>query len=103
MNYFDIISNVAKERGYTMKRLEREIGLSDGAIYKWKTTTPGIDKLVSAAKILDCSMDELLGIKKEPADGELDEQIVQMIKILSSLPEEKLQRVKDFLAGISGS
>ncbi len=100
MNYFEVISETAKERGYSMKRLEREIGLSDGAIYKWRTTTPGIDKLIAAADVLDVSIDHLLGIKKEPAESELDDQIVRLLK---DLPEEKLQRVRDFLAGLSGS
>ena len=100
MNYFDTVQKLAKERGYTAKRLEREAGFSEGAIYKWKTSTPTIEKIVAVARILDVSVDELLGIKKEPAESELDEQIV---RLLADLPEEKLQRVRDFLAGLSGS
>ena len=103
MDIFTNVKEIAKNKSITIAQIERDTGIAANTMRKWAAHSPSIDKVWILSNYLDCSVDEILGIKKEPADGELDEQIIQMVRILSSLPEDKLQRVRDFLAGISGS
>lgn len=100
MELIDRIKSIASAKGISIKNLEDAAGLGRGTIYKWETSSPRLDKLLQVADVLGVSIDEILGIKKEPAESELDDQIVMLLK---DLPEDKLQRVRDFLAGISGS
>lgn len=50
----------------TQKELGDKIGVSQGAIAQWEngTTIPTTDKLPTLAKVLHCTVDELL---REPA------------------------------------
>lgn len=96
----DNIRIIAKSKGMSVQKVEKEAGIANGVIGKWNYSEPRLDKIIAVADVLGVSVDELLGIKKEPAESELDDQIVRLLK---DLPEEKLQRVRDFLAGLSGS
>ena len=100
MDIFTNIKTIAKSKGISVARIERDTGIAANTMRKWAAHSPSIDKIIVLADYLECSTDEILGIKKEPAESELDEQIV---RLLADLPEEKLQRVRDFLAGLSGS
>lgn len=98
-NIKERIRTIAKEQGYSLTELEKAAGLGNGVIGGWDRSSPRLDKFIAVADTLGVTVDELLGIKKEPAESGLDEQIVRMLR---DLPEDKIQRVRDFLAGISG-
>lgn len=101
MDIFTNIQAIAKSKGIALAKIEKDCGFGSNTMRKWAIHSPSIDKLIKVADYLGCSVDELIeGTKKEPVIDELKDQIVQAIL---SLPEDKLQRVRDFLAGISGS
>lgn len=54
------IKKICDERKISISQLERDSGLSNGAICKWKTTNPTVDNLKAVAKILNVTVDELL-------------------------------------------
>jgi transcriptional regulator with XRE-family HTH domain len=70
MNYILLIN---KEKGYTIMKLEKESGLSNGQIGKWKTQKPSYDKVASVANTLNVSLDWLI-TGKETEDLTQDER-----------------------------
>lgn len=55
------VKDLAYEKGISIAALEREIGLANGAIYKWDKSSPTIDKLSKVANYFNVSTDYLLG------------------------------------------
>lgn len=61
MTTFDRIKKIAKEKGYSLTKLNDEAGLGKGTIYNWKRINPTGDNLQRVAKVLGVSTDRLLG------------------------------------------
>nr|DAP64116.1 MAG TPA: Cro/C1-type HTH DNA-binding domain protein [Caudoviricetes sp.]DAU31258.1 MAG TPA: Cro/C1-type HTH DNA-binding domain protein [Caudoviricetes sp.]DAZ51051.1 MAG TPA: Cro/C1-type HTH DNA-binding domain protein [Caudoviricetes sp.] len=59
-NIFDKVSKRAAEKGISINLLESQAGVSTGSIYKWNTVSPTIRSLSKVAKVLGCTIDELL-------------------------------------------
>lgn len=61
--FFDIFSNLCKEKGVSKTRAAAEIGLSNSITTKWKKTgaTPGGDTLEKVADYFGVSIEYLLG------------------------------------------
>lgn len=65
---YENIARLCKERGTTVKALERELGFGENTIYKWKNSVPGADKLKLVADHFGVTIDELL--KEESVEEE---------------------------------
>lgn len=48
------------EKNMTIQQLEKEAGLSNGSIGKWKKSSPNIYSLMAVAKVLEVKVDKLL-------------------------------------------
>lgn len=59
-NIFDKVSKKAVEKGISINLLESRAGVSTGCIYKWNTVSPTVRSLSKVAKVLGCTIDELL-------------------------------------------
>ena len=59
-NIFDKVSKKAVEKGISINLLENRAGVSTGSIYKWNTVSPTVRSLSKVAKVLGCTIDELL-------------------------------------------
>ena len=59
------IRKLCKDRQTTVAQIEREIGLSNGTISKWASSSPTVNNLKAVADYLGVSMDELLAEDKE--------------------------------------
>ena len=57
---YDKIKELCKERGVSVTSVEKEAGLSNGAISKWNNVSPTIDNLQAVAKVLKVKVDKLL-------------------------------------------
>lgn len=51
----------------TIDQIEREAGLSERTIRRWDDHSPSIDKVFRVAKVLGCTVDDL--VKDEDAPG----------------------------------
>lgn len=60
---YENVRALANKRGLSLTEVEKQAGLSRGIICKWKTASPTADKLQAVAKILKCSVDDLLSTK----------------------------------------
>lgn len=89
MNTYEIIKDLAKEKGISIRQLEINFGYSNGYIGSWKRQTPNSNELSRIADYFDVSVDYLLGRteKKRYYDlTEKDERDIQ--KELQSLIDD---------------
>lgn len=57
---YENVKNAANAKGYSINRLEKELGFARSYIGKFKTITPSIDKIQKIADFLDVSVDSLM-------------------------------------------
>lgn len=90
----DIIKELCREKGISIPKLEKEVGLSNGSIYNWNRSYPSIDKVVKVADYFNISIDKLIGRENnEPAitmaarkcEGELTADETLLLKKLANL------------------
>jgi transcriptional regulator with XRE-family HTH domain len=58
---YDNIKKVCKEKGLSVSSVEKQAGLSTGAISKWNTSSPTIEKLQAVATVLKVNVNKLIG------------------------------------------
>lgn len=54
------IKEKCKERGLSIFALEKEANIGNGTIARWSKSSPTLESLQAVAKVLDCTVDELL-------------------------------------------
>ena len=54
------IRQLAKERGVSIAKLEKETGLANATIRKWENAKPQAESLAKVAKFFDVSIEELM-------------------------------------------
>ena len=57
---YDKIKKLADERGVSIYALEKRAGLPNGAISKWKESSPTLKSLQAIAGALETTIDELI-------------------------------------------
>ena len=68
------ITQLCKEKGTTIAKLERETGISNGTIGRWGISSPTVEKLEKVADYFGVSVDWLLGresAERNAASGSL--------------------------------
>lgn len=65
MTLVDKIRELANQRNMSLPDLELKVGLGNGTISRWKSSSPNTDKLTKVADELGVSVDYLLGREKE--------------------------------------
>ena len=73
MNTYEIIKDLAKEKGISIRQLEINFGYSNGYIGSWKRQTPNSNELSRLADYFDVSVDYLLGRTDEKKSDDLDD------------------------------
>ena len=109
MNTFERIKEISKERGLNLKKTAIEAGLSENAIYKWKTQTPQSNALQAVADVLGVSVDYLLGNTDDMHTNKKDESTVDLIAAhwgvdLDNLSKKEkaivMARARDYVKGL---
>jgi len=65
MGLYERIRDIAKTKGYSINRLEQELGFARSSINKFNKNTPGADKIQSIADFLGVSTDCLMTGKED--------------------------------------
>lgn len=91
------IKTIAKERGYTLASLERELGLGNGTIRRWDNTLPSADKLLKVAELLGVSVDYLLKDTPQGTTPGLDEKTAEILSMYSQLSDEQKKQALSYL------
>lgn len=97
------IKELCKEKGITIAELERNCGIGNGIIARWKKSKPSFERVAKVADFLGVSPEYLLTGKKEnPAsvngDG-ISEYDVRLLEWFHSLPEEKRRAILEIAGG----
>lgn len=58
---YDKIKAICKEKGVSIASVERQAGMSSGAISKWKTSSPTVASLSSVVNVLCVPITEVFG------------------------------------------
>lgn len=61
---YNKIKTLCEKNNVSITRVEKETGLSNGAIGKWKDSIPTVDKLKKVADYFGVTIDELLEEKE---------------------------------------
>lgn len=80
---YEKIQSLCKEQGISIPKLEDKLGFGGGTISRWKTSSPGSDKLVKVALYFHVSTDYLLGLHNEMQYSEAERQILLLFKVLN--------------------
>ena len=56
----DKLAAMCKERGISFRKLEKECGMGNGTIARWKTSSPSVANLKAVADYFGVTVDELL-------------------------------------------
>ena len=57
---YDRIKELCDKEKISISRLEKEVGLSNGVIGKWRTSVPGADVLLAVAERLGTTVEYLV-------------------------------------------
>ena len=55
------IEDLCKQKGTNVSKLERDCGLANATIRRWKESSPSVDKLAKVADCLGVTIDYLVG------------------------------------------
>lgn len=76
----DRIETLAREKGLSLNRIERTLGLGNGTIRRWKLQSPRLDRLLLVAQCLDVSLDFLVSGTAAPMSGQVPGTIGSRIR-----------------------
>lgn len=72
MGLYENVKEAARLKGYSINRLEKELGFARSYISKFKTITPSADKLQKIADFLEVSAEYLMtGKDEKPSEPQL--------------------------------
>lgn len=66
---FEKISSLCEERGISVHALEKELGFGKSTILRWRTASPGVDKLKMVADYFEVPIDFLVAEDDGKAQG----------------------------------
>ena len=61
MGLYERVKDIASERGYSINRLEKELGFPRSSISKFNKNKPSMDKIKQIAEFLGASTDSIIG------------------------------------------
>ena len=99
MDLYKRIQKLAKQQKISIRRLEEVLGFGNGVINRWRSTTPGIDKITKVADFFKVSVDYLLGREQERTT-DLN-QILDYTEIYNGkkMTQQDIDAVRAFLEG----
>ena len=74
MGLYENVKEVAKSKGYSINRLEKELGFARSYISKFKTITPSMGKIQKIADFLGVSSDYIMNGNSGLENGVLSEK-----------------------------
>lgn len=66
----DVIRALAQKKGKSVRQVEIEAGIGNGAIEKWKTSSPRLDTLEKVANVLEIEVTDLITMARGEGEDE---------------------------------
>ncbi|CAK1246966.1 helix-turn-helix domain-containing protein [Fructobacillus fructosus] len=104
MTVFERTKKISKLRGFSLQKTAEKAGLSQNAIYNWKTKEPSNVSLKAVATVLGVSTDYLLGNtdsiepKKDESNQKVDIADDTLIMAFDGkpIPDEEREKLLDY-------
>lgn len=61
MNIYENVKDACRIRGVSVKKIEEESDMGKRTMYNWATSAPAADKLLKVSKLLNTTMEYLMG------------------------------------------
>lgn len=74
MDIYSVIFEYCRQKGISVRELERQCAFPQGSIRRWVSVSPGIDKVAKVADVLGCTIDELCG--RVPPDDPCEKSLL---------------------------
>jgi transcriptional regulator with XRE-family HTH domain len=99
----NLIKNI-KSSGMEQKQIAEKLGVSPAAVTNWmmKKNTPDIEMLFLICKLLNVSINEMLGQEEKPAANMSDEPLQDDDKAIICLVKKMTKEQKRRFASIAG-
>lgn len=108
--FTDNVQNLADEKGISIHKMAKDLGMSSGAFSAWKrrNTIPNAEIISKIADYFNVTTDYLLGRtdkKEKPTanDDEHSQLTNEVFTLFSSLPPEKKKQVLDYMKYLADS
>ena len=85
MGLYEQIRDIAKSKGYSVNKLEKELGFARRSINKFNKNKPSVEKLQQIADLLEVSLDYLL--------SNTDETIKEKAPTLTARDERDIEKI----------
>ena len=85
MGLYEQIRDIAKSKGYSVNKLEKELGFARSSINKFNKYKPSVEKLQQIADLLEVSLDYLL--------SNTDETIKEKAPTLTARDERDIEKI----------
>ena len=82
---YEQIRDIAKSKGYSVNKLEKELGFARSSINKFNKNKPSVEKLQQIADLLEVSLDYLL--------SNTDETIKEKAPTLTARDERDIEKI----------
>ena len=103
-NLYARVKYLCDKNKISIYQLERELGISNGYIKKWETSSPTIERISKVAEFFNVSVDYLIGKSDIENTAETvlsDEGCLIMQKAKNVLPSQNYDQIKKMIcAGI---
>lgn len=76
MGIYERIQEKAAKKGISIKKLEQEVGIGNGTIKRWNTSSPQCNKIILVANYLQVPMEWLVTGKNMETGLTLEEQML---------------------------
>ena len=68
MGLYERIKEVASKKGYSINKLEKELGFPRSSMNKYNNNVPSMEKIQKISNFLNVSIDEIIGEERDTAN-----------------------------------
>lgn len=83
------IKELCRTNGISLAALEKTLGFSNKALFRWATSAPSIDKVKAVAEYFDVSVDYLLGNSTEEIKSQ-EQKKHELLQAAFTRPEMRM-------------
>lgn len=94
---FDRVQALCQNNGIAISELEKRLNLSNGAIGKWRKSSPTAEKVAAVASYFDVPTDYLLGLTDVEKNVFKDNMLLSLEKAMSRMTDEDKDRMMRIL------
>ena len=87
MGLYDRIKEVASEKGYSINKLEKELGFPRSSIGKYNKNKPSMDKIKQIADFLDVTTDLIIGSEDNSSPQLTNRDTKEITEMLNNMED----------------